>query len=79
MRTLYIIGNGFDLMHQMKSSYKDFHQWLIDNSRIDYIAEMQKIFPGPRMVTIFYGLILKKRLANVTLKRLLNGALKIYT
>lgn len=45
MRTLYIIGNGFDLMHQMKSSYKDFHQWLIDNSRIDYIAEMQKIFP----------------------------------
>lgn len=45
MRTLYIIGNGFDLMHQMKSSYNDFHQWLIDNSRIDYIAEMQKIFP----------------------------------
>lgn len=45
MRTLYIIGNGFDLMHQMKSSYKDFHQWLIDNSRIDYIAELQKIFP----------------------------------
>lgn len=45
MRTLYIIGNGFDLMHQMKSSYKDFHQWLIGNSRIDYIAEMQKIFP----------------------------------
>ena len=45
MRTLYIIGNGFDLMHQMKSSYTDFHQWLIDNSRIDYIAELQKIFP----------------------------------
>ena len=31
------------------------------------------------MVTIFYGLILKKRLANVTLKRLLNEVLKIYT
>lgn len=42
---LYIIGNGFDLMHQMRSSYKDFYQWLIDNSRIDYIAEMQRIFP----------------------------------
>lgn len=45
MRTLYIIGNGFDLMHQMKSSYKDFHQWLKIHSRIDYIAELQKTFP----------------------------------
>ena len=45
MHTLYIIGNGFDLMHRMKSSYKDFHQWLIDNCRIDYIIELQKIFP----------------------------------
>lgn len=45
MHTLYIIGNGFDLMHQMKSSYKDFYKWLIANRRIDYIAEMQKLFP----------------------------------
>ncbi len=42
---LYVIGNGFDLMHGMKSSYFDFYRWLIENNRIDYIAELQKVCP----------------------------------
>ena len=79
MHTLYIIGNGFDLMHLMKSSYKDFRQWLIDNCRIDYIKSYRKFFLCPKERIIFYGLILKKSLANATLKQLLNGVLKIYT
>lgn len=28
--TLYIIGNGFDLAHQLPTRYEDFHQYLID-------------------------------------------------
>lgn len=28
IRSLYIIGNGFDLHHGIKSSYVDFHSWL---------------------------------------------------
>lgn len=28
IKRLYIIGNGFDLHHGIKSSYKDFHGWL---------------------------------------------------
>lgn len=29
---LYIIGNGFDLHHKVKSSYKDFSEWLKRNN-----------------------------------------------
>ncbi len=28
MRSLFLIGNGFDLAHEIKSSYEDFHQYL---------------------------------------------------
>ncbi|TPR55438.1 AbiH family protein [Enterococcus sp. OL5] len=28
MRTLYIIGNGFDLGHGLKTSYIDFSEWV---------------------------------------------------
>ena len=28
---LYIIGNGFDLVHGMKTSWNDFYKWLKDN------------------------------------------------
>ncbi len=45
---LYIIGNGFDLHHKVKSSYKDFSEWLKRNNndlyctlssvcRVDYL------------------------------------------
>lgn len=29
--SLYVIGNGFDLAHGMKTSWKDFYNWLKDN------------------------------------------------
>ena len=28
MKTLYIIGNGFDMHHDIKCSYKNFREWL---------------------------------------------------
>lgn len=31
MAKLFIIGNGFDLAHKMKTEYSDFRQFLIDN------------------------------------------------
>lgn len=31
MSSLYIIGNGFDLSHGLKTSYENFHQYLIEN------------------------------------------------
>ena len=31
MSNLFIIGNGFDLAHHIKSSYEDFHQFLLHN------------------------------------------------
>ena len=39
IRSLYIIGNGFDLHHEIKSRYKDFSEWLKDND----FAVYQKI------------------------------------
>ena len=36
-KMLYIIGNGFDLAHNMKSSYRDFKEWLCGSGNIDYI------------------------------------------
>ena len=31
MSTLYIIGNGFDLSHGLKTSYTDFSKWVEKN------------------------------------------------
>lgn len=40
---LFIIGNGFDLAHNMKTSYKDFYNYLIEeykvNKDIDYYLQ----------------------------------------
>lgn len=43
---LYIIGNGFDLAHGVKSAYNHFYQWLIANLRFDVLIELEKIFPN---------------------------------
>ena len=45
-KMLYIIGNGFDLAHNMKSSYGDFKEWLCRSECIDYILIMQQFFPS---------------------------------
>lgn len=41
---LYIIGNGFDIMHNMGTRYEHFKQWLIGEGRIDIIQEFQSVF-----------------------------------
>lgn len=38
-RTLYIIGNGFDLMHGVKSSYRAFRDFLGKNSDLRFYLE----------------------------------------
>lgn len=44
MKTLFIIGNGFDLAHEMPTRYSDFKRWMIENRRIDVIQELQSAF-----------------------------------
>lgn len=41
---LYIIGNGFDRMHNMPTSYKCFLSWLLNHNRFDAVFEMQSVF-----------------------------------
>lgn len=44
--SLYIIGNGFDLAHGMKTRYGDFRRWLVENNRFDVIHELQSAYPA---------------------------------
>ena len=40
--TLYIIGNGFDLAHGMKTLYTDFKKFLYNNSDYkDLVAKLE--------------------------------------
>lgn len=41
---LYIIGNGFDLIHGMKTSYSDFKDWLLSVGYIEILEELQSIY-----------------------------------
>lgn len=41
---LYIIGNGFDLMHKMPTNYENFLSWLLTHNRLDAVFEMQSVF-----------------------------------
>lgn len=43
MKHLYIIGNGFDIHHDIPSSYKDFHQWIEENDK-ELLSQMQEFF-----------------------------------
>lgn len=52
LRALYIIGNGFDLAHGIKTRYGDFKMWLVENGRIDVIEELQSAYPA-RMGEVF--------------------------
>ena len=44
-KILYIIGNGFDLAHGMKTSYEDFHQWLLDNGETSAVKRLETLYP----------------------------------
>ena len=41
---LYIIGNGFDLAHNMKTSYEDFHQFLIKQKEFSAICRLERLY-----------------------------------
>ena len=43
--SLYILGNGFDRAHNLKTSYWHFKEWLMTHGRLDVIAELQSLFP----------------------------------
>lgn len=45
-RTLFIIGNGFDIAHNIKSSYSDFHDWLLRNRYEEFVLYLEKLFPS---------------------------------
>ena len=32
-RTLLIIGNGFDLYHDLPTNYSDYHDWLVGHDK----------------------------------------------
>lgn len=32
-RTLLIIGNGFDLYHDLATKYSDYHDWLVGHDK----------------------------------------------
>lgn len=53
MKNLYIIGNGFDLAHELPTSYDDFHDYLKgtsyfqennDNDDTLFVSKMEEIF-----------------------------------
>ena len=46
---LYIIGNGFDLSHGIRSSYWDFREWLVHNNNT-LIGMMDMFFSNQRDV-----------------------------
>lgn len=51
-KKLYIIGNGFDLAHDLPTSYTDFYDWLrgtnyqVDNTKdySEFVSQMDEIF-----------------------------------
>lgn len=44
MSYLYIIGNGFDLAHGIRSRYADFKTWLRDEGYADHIKKIEQTF-----------------------------------
>lgn len=45
---LYIIGNGFDLAHGIKSSYSNFREWLVVNNKDNLVGMMDVFFSNQR-------------------------------
>ncbi len=66
--SLYIIGNGFDLKHQIHSSYNDFLNWLIGNYRFDVIVELQRICPITENGKYLLWSNFEKALENIEIK-----------
>lgn len=48
MKNLFIIGNGFDLAHNLKTSYEDFHKYLKNK----YPQANEEKFIQPEVITM---------------------------
>ena len=46
-KTLFIIGNGFDLYHGVQSRYEDFHKWLMVNRDWNRFEAVEQHFIAP--------------------------------
>lgn len=42
---LIVIGNGFDLAHEIKSGYNDFKEWLIKRGHEFLVNSINSYFP----------------------------------
>lgn len=45
MKTLLIIGNGFDLSHGLHTSYEDFHLWLENHGYSNFAKRLATLYP----------------------------------
>lgn len=45
VRKLYIIGNGFDIHHGIKTSYWDFRTWLENHNCSSLVRDLEVLFP----------------------------------
>lgn len=43
---LYIIGNGFDLAHGLKTRYQDFKKWLLQNGNQYFVKRIEALYPA---------------------------------
>ncbi len=43
-KKLYIVGNGFDLAHGFRTSYRNFYDWLKQNGKEGFIESMEIFF-----------------------------------
>jgi hypothetical protein len=43
---LYILGNGFDLAHGLRTRYQDFKDWLLENCHECFVRRMEALYPS---------------------------------
>ena len=42
---LYVMGNGFDIAHDLPTQYEDFHLWLVKNRDLPFVNAFEKLYP----------------------------------
>ena len=66
---LYVLGNGFDLHHNIKSGYYDFRKWLQATNQ-GTLIEMMDIFLA---IIVHFGVILRMHWESIGRMLLPNG------
>jgi hypothetical protein len=67
-KNLYIIGNGFDIAHQLPTSYEHFHQWLLDNGYKSFVRDFEYLYPDVKD-GCDYWCDLESALGKISLKK----------